>query len=336
MKAKYLTGIIAGLLVATAPIKAAETPAETEYFKPSPGVQITTSVRGHDFYYASRIRRFHSSYVSFGFYAPVYTETYWYNYRPTSWGISIYAGNTTFGMGWSFGYPAYYYGGGYYSPWSYYGGYYPDYYYGVYPVIRHRTRIRYNYHIHNHYYYANNYTRPRHHYQKYTGYNDYYNYPARKYASSGQATRSRRNAVTGTNSYNRNTVLRAGAERADSRRDNRNNVGSPAQENNRNNNGNNRYHDRNPNRGNEDNNSNRYHDRNPNRGNNQANNKTMVNAGDNRRTVIRTTTANRNAADVAATRRSTTATDVNSTIDRTKNSRNIQRSAVRSSATRNT
>ena len=32
--------------------------------------------------YASRIMRFHTSYVTFDFYSPVFTETYWYRYTP--------------------------------------------------------------------------------------------------------------------------------------------------------------------------------------------------------------------------------------------------------------
>ncbi|HKL66590.1 MAG TPA: hypothetical protein VJ877_01765, partial [Bacteroidales bacterium] len=218
MKAKYLTGIIAGLLAFTAPAGAAEAPAEATYPKTSPGVVVSTSVRGHDYFYASRIRRFHRSYVSFGFYSPVYTEAYWYTYRPATWGVSIYAGNTTFGMGYSFGYPDYYFYGGY-SPWAYYGSYYPSYYgydyypgysysYWSYPRFNHRVRIRNSYHYHYHNYYTNYYSRPRHHYQRYLSNNSYYNYPARKYASSSRPANSRRNVSSRTSTYNRNAATR--------------------------------------------------------------------------------------------------------------------------------
>ncbi len=40
--------------------------------------------------YASRISRFHTSYVTFDFYSPMFTEIYWYRYTPYSWGVSIY------------------------------------------------------------------------------------------------------------------------------------------------------------------------------------------------------------------------------------------------------
>lgn len=43
---------------------------------------------GYDF--ASRINRFHRSYITFDFYSPLYTEVYWYRYKPYTWGVSIY------------------------------------------------------------------------------------------------------------------------------------------------------------------------------------------------------------------------------------------------------
>ncbi|MCK7540621.1 MAG: hypothetical protein MZV63_61895 [Marinilabiliales bacterium] len=40
--------------------------------------------------YASRMKRFHTSYVTFDFYSPLYTEIFWYRYTPYTWGVSIY------------------------------------------------------------------------------------------------------------------------------------------------------------------------------------------------------------------------------------------------------
>ena len=77
----------------------------------------------YDYYFSSRINRFHRSYSSFNYYAPVFTDSYWYNYQPYSWGISIYGGSG-FGSAY-YNYPVYNYGYGY---GSYYGGYDP--YYG--------------------------------------------------------------------------------------------------------------------------------------------------------------------------------------------------------------
>ena len=38
----------------------------------------------YDYYYSSRINRFHRSYAAFDYYAPVFTDSYWYNYQPYS------------------------------------------------------------------------------------------------------------------------------------------------------------------------------------------------------------------------------------------------------------
>jgi len=86
---------------------------------------------GNDFYYSSRINRFHRSYAVFDYYSPMFTDTYWYDYNPVSWGISIYGG----GFGLRLGYDPYYYSPYsyswydpiYYDPY-YYWGYYPRYY----------------------------------------------------------------------------------------------------------------------------------------------------------------------------------------------------------------
>lgn len=53
-------------------------------------VVVRSYLPDNGYEYSSRIRRFHNSYVSFDFYSPVYTEVYWYNYRPYTWGVSIY------------------------------------------------------------------------------------------------------------------------------------------------------------------------------------------------------------------------------------------------------
>ncbi|HQK36660.1 MAG TPA: hypothetical protein PLC81_03415, partial [Bacteroidales bacterium] len=43
----------------------------------------------YDYYYTSRIRRFHSSYYwGWGYYDPFFTDLYWYTYNPWDWGIS--------------------------------------------------------------------------------------------------------------------------------------------------------------------------------------------------------------------------------------------------------
>ena len=45
----------------------------------------------YDYAYASRLRRFHTSVsIGFGYYDGWFTNSYWYNYNPTCYGVSIY------------------------------------------------------------------------------------------------------------------------------------------------------------------------------------------------------------------------------------------------------
>ena len=82
----------------------------------------------YDYAYASRIRRFHTDvYVGWGYYDPFFTNMYWYDYSPASFGLSIY-------MGYNWWWPGYYYRPYYYSPywydygWRYGWGWYGPYY----------------------------------------------------------------------------------------------------------------------------------------------------------------------------------------------------------------
>ena len=86
----------------------------------------------YDYAYASRLRRFHTDvYTGWGYYDPYFTNMYWYDYYPASWGLSIY-------MGYNWWWPSYYYRPYYYSPyWYNYGfhygwGWYDPYYYTYY------------------------------------------------------------------------------------------------------------------------------------------------------------------------------------------------------------
>ena len=70
--------------------------------------------------YASRINRFHNSFVTFDFYSPLFTETYWYHYTPYTWGVSIYDDWYYYGAGvsrynWLSGFGGSYWWG--YDPW---------------------------------------------------------------------------------------------------------------------------------------------------------------------------------------------------------------------------
>jgi hypothetical protein len=65
----------------------------------------------YDYEYSSRIRRFYTPAYGYGYYDPFYTNSYWYDYNPNSWGVSIY-------LGYNWWAPSYYY----YSPFCYGGG----------------------------------------------------------------------------------------------------------------------------------------------------------------------------------------------------------------------
>ena len=71
-----------------------------DYRNDNATVVVNNYYDNYDYYYSSRINRFHRSYSAFDYYAPVFTDTYWYNYQPYSWGISIYGGGG-FGIGYS-------------------------------------------------------------------------------------------------------------------------------------------------------------------------------------------------------------------------------------------
>jgi hypothetical protein len=108
----------------------------TESFtEPGGGSSITNNFYGdyYDYEYASRLRRFHSSYFMDSYYDPFYSNMYFYDYNPWSWGTSIYFnsgwGYPSFGMSYGWGWPSYSYGWGYSS---YGSGYYDGYNNGFY------------------------------------------------------------------------------------------------------------------------------------------------------------------------------------------------------------
>ena len=102
----------------------------------------------YDYAYSARLRRFYTPVYGYGYYDPFYTNSYWYDYNPVSWGVSIYLGYNwwapsyfyyspfaypSWGFSFGWGYPSYgwgypYYGYGY--PYPYYGYGYPGYGYG--------------------------------------------------------------------------------------------------------------------------------------------------------------------------------------------------------------
>ena len=117
MKAKYYIGILSALLLAGSTVKAQY--ADNGYYgNDDTRIIVNNYYDDYDYYYSSRINRFHRSYAVFDYYSPVFTDTYWYSYRPYTWGLSIYRGGLGFSMGYNTYYPVYY---GY--DWDYYYGY---------------------------------------------------------------------------------------------------------------------------------------------------------------------------------------------------------------------
>ncbi|MFN2378626.1 MAG: hypothetical protein ABR519_00280 [Bacteroidales bacterium] len=227
MKAKYYIGIAAIMIAATVTAKGADrVMAEAAGNIPGKHVGVTAYHVNYDFHYASRIKRFHSSYTAFTFYSPVYTEAWWYTNQPYTWGVSIYAGGG-FGYGYSFGYPAYYpsYYGGWdnYYPVDYYWGYNPGWSYWSGPAYYSvKIKYKYRYNINNYYYtnYHNNRYAYNDRYYRYNNHNNYnHGYSSKNYPMYNvpNARRTTYNTVSRTSAVrpdNRGSVVTAGNSRS--------------------------------------------------------------------------------------------------------------------------
>ncbi|HNP48410.1 MAG TPA: hypothetical protein PKL85_06205, partial [Bacteroidia bacterium] len=44
----------------------------------------------YDYAYSARLRRYYSPVIGYSYYDTYYTNSYWYDYNPSSWGVSIY------------------------------------------------------------------------------------------------------------------------------------------------------------------------------------------------------------------------------------------------------
>lgn len=133
----------------------------------------------YDYAYTARLRRFYRPYIGWGYYDSYYTNSYWYDYNPASWGVSIYMGYNwwapsyyygspfSWGFSISYGWPSYhcwgqpywywnypyYYHSPYYAYWSGYNqGYWNGYYSGLYNSPYYYNS--YDYNSYNHYYYG--------------------------------------------------------------------------------------------------------------------------------------------------------------------------------------
>ncbi len=190
MKAKFYIGFLSALLLAGFPVRG-QLADSRDFRNDESGIVINNYYDDYDYYYSSRINRFHRSYAAFGYYSPVFTDTYWYNWQPFSWGVSIY-GRSGFGFGYSINYPVYYGGGynnwygydyGWYDPYygsSWYRGYDPFYYSWYSPVVINiNLGNRWG---HNHWY-GNNYWYGYRYRPVYNSYNYYNYYSGNRYTS---------------------------------------------------------------------------------------------------------------------------------------------------------
>jgi len=122
MKTKILLAVTAMLTIALC-AKAEERSHDSGASGKGYGSQqivVNNYYYGNGYEYSSRLKRFHNSYTSFDFYSPVYTEAYWYNFTPYTWGVSIYDDWYYYGAGvsrysWRSGFGGSYWWG--YDPW---------------------------------------------------------------------------------------------------------------------------------------------------------------------------------------------------------------------------
>ncbi len=114
------------ILLATIAIAAMATMAAAADRDPSGAANGSQQVIVNNYYlqggyeYAARLKRFHTSYVTFDFYSPMYTEVFWYRYTPYTWGVSIYDdwyyyGGNVSRHSWTSGFGGSYWWG--YEPW---------------------------------------------------------------------------------------------------------------------------------------------------------------------------------------------------------------------------
>ncbi len=184
MKKKILLATIAVAAMATMAVAADRDPSGTRSGSANSSQQIIVNnyyLQG-GYEYTSRIKRFHTSYVTFDFYSPMYTEVYWYRYTPYTWGVSIY--------------DDWYYYGGNVSRHSWTSGFGGSYWWGYEPWWGHSSRIGYgwsSWYGHGISYSVNYYLgRPHYHYPvAYSGWNSHH-----------YANYSRPMTVINNNTYN--------------------------------------------------------------------------------------------------------------------------------------
>ena len=210
MKAKFYIGIIIAVLLPGL-MTQAQIADSGDYYRNDDEGTIVNNYYDYDYYYSSRINRFHRSFSTFDYYAPLFTDSYWYNYEPYSWGLSIYGGRNP-GFGFSFSSPAYYDWGwnNSYLGGSYYWGYDPFYFSNWFSpfIINIGTGNRY----HNNYFSWQGRNRPDYNFRH--DYNSYHNYSSDRYQANNRSPKSdyiRRSEPVNNNSRVNNTSRRVGS-----------------------------------------------------------------------------------------------------------------------------
>ena len=84
MKVKFCTVLISALLFAAAPALS-QYADDDYYYDDNTRIVVNNYYSDYDYYWSSRINRFHRLYVTFDYYSPVFTDLYWYDYRPLTW-----------------------------------------------------------------------------------------------------------------------------------------------------------------------------------------------------------------------------------------------------------
>lgn len=179
MKVKFYTVLISAFLFAFAPALS-QYSDDDYYYDGNTRIVVNNYYSDYDYYWSSRINRFHRMYTTFDYYSPVFTDLYWYDYRPFTWGISIYGGVPGFSMIYDIYYPVYYPVNYYYYGWynlydpyyytSWYWGYRPWYTSYWYSPFAFNIYIGHSWH--NHYRVWNRYDFWHNNYR----WNNYYSY----------------------------------------------------------------------------------------------------------------------------------------------------------------
>jgi hypothetical protein len=176
----------------------------------------------YDYYYASRIRRFHQPAASFSYYHSYYTDCYWYTYDPVYWGFSIYLGSfwNPVRLRVSYGGPIW--RSSYYVP--YYSWYSPavySYYYTgpSFGMVYRPAFVNHNYYG-NWYSYRSYYSRPyrtiysnRPYYSRYEDNYNYYSRSLRNENSLESRYYSNRNSGNAVRSNSGSSLTRSSASR---------------------------------------------------------------------------------------------------------------------------